>query len=354
VSAESPKHLFHDFDRLDIVALTMVEGFGPATVRDQLAVIRSNGQPIDWTLPRGAFKSARAAAASRVAIATRIGARCILDGEPDYPDSLLALENPPVALWVIGDISLVREQRCVSIVGTRDCTSYGERVTREIAVAFARAGVTVVSGMALGIDAMAHRAALETGGRTAAVLGTGVDVPYPAAHRSLHRQIGQRGVIISEGSPGQKAAPGCFPRRNRLIAALGEATIVVEAGVKSGALNTADWVQGMDRKLGAIPGPIDSPQSLGSNMLMRDGAHPITGVAEALSLLDLSEPRPRDVVLRSPDEESVWKALAAPASDFDVLCARTGLPARICIETVSVLELRGLVECSLTGEFRRR
>jgi DNA processing protein len=208
--------------------------------------------------------------------------------------------------------------------------------------------------MALGIDAMAHRAALEAGGRTAAVLGTGVDVPYPAVHRSLHRQIAQRGVIISEAAPGLRAAPGCFPRRNRLIAALGEATIVVEAGVKSGALNTADWVKGMDRDLGAIPGPIDSAQSLGSNMLMRDGANPITCVADALSLLHLSQPRPPDVTLQSPDEESVWKALAKPASDFDVLCARTGLPARICIETVSVLELRGLIECSLTGELRRR
>jgi DNA processing protein len=354
VSVESPKHLFHDFDRLDVVALTMVEGFGPATVRDQLAVIRSNGQPIDWTLPRGAFRVARAAAESSLTTASRIGARCILDGEADYPDSLLALENRPVALWVIGDINLVREHRCVSIVGTRDCTPYGERVTREIAGAFARVGVTVVSGMALGIDAMAHRAALEAGGRTAAVLGTGVDVPYPAVHRSLHRQIAQRGVIISEAAPGLRAAPGCFPRRNRLIAALGEATIVVEAGVKSGALNTADWVKGMDRDLGAIPGPIDSAQSLGSNMLMRDGANPITCVADALSLLHLSQPRPPDVTLQSPDEESVWKALAKPASDFDVLCARTGLPARICIETVSVLELRGLIECSLTGELRRR
>jgi DNA processing protein len=354
VSVESPKHLFHDFDRLDVVALTMVEGFGPATVRAHLAGICADGRSIDWGIPGGAFEMARAAAASSFANATRVGARCIVDGDDDYPDALHALEHPPVVLWVIGDIDVIRERPAVSIVGTRNCTPYGERVTREIAAAFARAGATVVSGMAVGIDAMAHRAVLEANGRTVAVLGTGVDVPYPVGHRALHRQIAERGLIVSEGPPGFRAVQGCFPRRNRIIAALGEATIVVEAGVKSGALNTAEWVQAMDRKLAAIPGPIDSPQSAGSNLLMRDGAHPITCVADALALIGLSQSRPRDAELTSPDEHRIWDALTRPAADFDVLCARTGLPARVCFETVTVLEIRGLVECSLTGEVRRR
>jgi len=354
VLPESPTSLFHDFDRLDIVALTMLEGFGPATTRAHLAAIRADGRSIDDGMSPGLLRTARGRAAESLAAATRIGARLVIDGDSDYPESLHALEHPPVALWIMGDIEAVRDHPTVSIVGTRGCTPYGERVTRELAGALARAGATVVSGMALGIDAMAHRAAIEVGGRTAAVLGTGVDVPYPASHRSLHRQICDQGVVVSESAPGTRAGPGCFPRRNRIIAALGAATIVVEAGVKSGALNTSDHVLSIDRTLAVVPGPIDSPASLGSNMLMRDGAHPITSVADALALIGLSQPRPANARLDSDAERTVWAALARPAADFDVLCARAGLPARSCIETVTTLELRGLVECSLTGELHRR
>ena len=332
----------------------MIEGFGPATIRAHLATIRSDARSIDDGIPAGAFQRARSSALDSLALAARAGARLLVDGDADYPESLHALEHPPVALWVLGDIGVVRGYPTVSIVGTRDCTPYGERVTREISGTLARAGATIVSGMARGIDAMAHRAALEVGGRTAAVLGTGVDVPYPASHRALHRQIRDSGVVLSESPPGTHASPGCFPQRNRIIAALGAATIVVEAGVKSGALITAEQVKAINRDLGVIPGPIDSPTSVGSNELMRDGAHPITCVADALALVGLSQPRPAKARLESPTERTVWTALARPAADFDVLCARSGLPARTCFEVVTALELRGLVECSLTGEVRRR
>jgi DNA processing protein len=354
VSAESPTSLFHDLDRLDVVALTMIEGFGPATARAHLATVRSDARSIDDGIPAASFQRARRNASTSLATAARVGARVLLDGDDDYPDALHALEHPPVALWVMGDIGVVRDHPAVSIVGTRDCTPYGERVTREISGGLARAGATIVSGMARGIDAMAHRAALESSGRTAAVLGTGVDVPYPASHRSLHRQIRDQGVVLSESPPGTHASPGCFPQRNRIIAALGAATIVVEAGVKSGALITAEHALAISRDLAAVPGPIDSPASLGSNTLMRDGAHPITCVADALALVGLSQPRPATARLESPTEQAVWTALAQPAADFDVLCGRSGLPARTCFEVVTTLELRGLVECSLTGELRRR
>jgi DNA processing protein len=354
VSAESPTSLFHNLDRLDVVALTMIEGFGPATIRAHLATIRSDARSIDDGIPAGEFQRARRNASASLATAARIGARLLLDGDGEYPDSLHGLEHPPVALWSMGDIDVVRGPPAVSIVGTRECTQYGERVTREIGGALARAGATIVSGMARGIDAMAHRAALEAGGRTAAVLGTGVDVPYPASHRGLHRQIRDQGVVLSESPPGAHATPGCFPQRNRIIAALGAATIVVEAGVKSGALSTAEHVKALNRDLAVVPGPIDSPACVGSNILMRDGAHPITCVADALALVGLSQPRPAKARLESPTERTVWTALARPAADFDVLCARSGLPARTCFEVVTALELRGLVECSLTGELRRR
>ena len=353
MSPESLTSLFHDFDRLDVVALTMIEGFGPATARAHSARIRHEGRPIDDGLLPTVFSDARLTAAGHLKRAERIGARCIVDGDADYPDWLHSLEHPPVALWIMGDITVLQNRPVVSIVGTRDCTMYGERITREIAGAFARAGATVVSGMALGIDAAAHRAAIGSHGHTVAVLGTGVDVPYPVSHRSLHAQIRERGLIVSESPPGTKARPGCFPRRNRIIAALGSATIVVEAGVKSGALNTADHATALDRTLAIVPGPIDSPTSLGSNLLMRDGAHPITSIADALALLGISAAARAEGVPETPNERKVWTALAKPAADFDVLCARTGLPVRVCFETVTALEIRGLVECSLTGELRR-
>lgn len=354
MSRESPTSLFHDFDPVDVVALTMIDGFGPATARAHLERIRTDGQSIDDGISARTFRAARERATDRLDAARRIGARCLIDGHAEFPASLHDLEQPPVALWAIGDTAIVRDRPTISIVGTRGCTSYGERVTREIGGAFARAGATIVSGMAVGIDAAAHRAALEAGASTVAVLGTGVDVPYPVGHRNLHRQIAARGVVMSESPPGGQAIKGCFPRRNRIIAALGSATIVVEAGVKSGALNTADHAQAIGRTLAAVPGPIDSPASLGSNLLLRDGAHAITGVDDALALLGLSHPRPAEARLESAQERTVWKALESPAADFDALCARAGLPARTCLEAVSTLELRGLVECALTGELRRR
>lgn len=353
MSPASRTSLSREFDRLDVVALTTIEGFGPATARAHLERIRTEGRSFDDGLPPGMLDAARATARRLITRAAKSGARYLLDHDPDYPERLRDLEHPPVVLWVIGEPPPAGTP-AISIVGTRECTSYGERVTRSLANAFARCRAVVVSGMARGIDASAHLAAMESGGRTIAVLGTGVDVPYPAGHRALHRRISGNGAVISEVPPGGTAIKGCFPRRNRIIAALGGATIVVEAGVKSGALNTADWADALGRKVGIVPGPIDSPASLGSNLRLRDGAHPIITADDALALIGLSEPGRAAVDLRSGAERSVWKALSQPAANFDVLSVRAGLPARMCLETVTAMELRGIVDCAITGEIRRR
>jgi DNA processing protein len=278
-----------------------------------------------------------------------------MDGDDEYPAALRDLEAAPVHFWAMGDLAAVNDRPTVAIVGTRELTAYGERVTRSLANAFARSGVTVVSGMARGIDSVAHVTAMLAGAPTVAVLGTGVDVPYPASHRALHKRIRERGGVISESPPGARAIQGCFPKRNRLIAALGAATIVVEAGVKSGALITADWADGIGRKVGLVPGPIDSPASLGSNLRLRDGGgHPLATIDDALALIGVSEPGKATVTFATATEETIWKALERPAANFDVLTGRTGLPARVCLETVTSLELRGVVECAITGELRRR
>jgi DNA processing protein len=218
----------------------------------------------------------------------------------------------------------------------------------------ARAGACVISGMARGIDGVAHVAALEAGGVTGAVLGTGVDIAYPPAHRALHRRIAAAGVLLAELPPGARSHGGSFPQRNRLIAALAKVTIVIEAPIKSGALLTAGCARDLGRDVGAVLGPIDSPQCAGSNLFIRDGAQPITSVADALSLAGLT-PAVRTVrEPADPDQARVWQALGDGAADLDTLCHRSSLPVQRCLAAVTALEMNGAIECELTGEIRRR
>lgn len=288
-----------------------------------------------------------------------IGARIVVSGDPDYPVRLLDLPDPPPVLFSIGASGML-DAPCVALVGTRRATSYGERMAFEIADALARAGVSVISGMARGIDGIAHRAALAAGGGTIAVLGTGVDVAYPSAHRALHAEIAQRGLLLSEELPGDRATGGSFPRRNRIIAALASVTIVVEAPHRSGALITATHALDLNRDVAAVPGPIDVPQSAGSNALLRDGAIMIAEIADALALVGALESSAHmrgatePAAMADSAQYAVWNALEAPAPDLDALAARASLPARKCLAAVSALELSGAIECALTGEIRRR
>lgn len=274
-------------------------------------------------------------------------------GDAAYPASLEDLEIPPVQLHVLGNPAVLDAPR-VAIVGTRVPTDYGLRITRAIAGALARAGACVISGMARGIDAKAHLAALEVGGRTVAVMGTGIDVPYPVGHRQLHHTLSEHALVISEYGSGYRAHKGAFPRRNRIIAALAPLTIVIEAGERSGALNTAIHAANIGRTVAAVPGPIDSPQSIGTNRLIRDGATPIFDIADVFDLAGVRAPaRNRDVELEEP-EARVMKALANGGLGPDELSNRANMPARECLAAVSSLEILGLVECLLTGEVRRR
>lgn len=242
----------------------------------------------------------------------------------------------------------------MAIVGTRRATLYGERVTRELAGALARAGIVIISGLARGIDGAAHRAALDAGGTTIAVLGTGVDVVYPVAHGALQSEIAAHGLLVSEEVPGGRATGASFPKRNRIIAALARVTLIVEAPLKSGALITADHAIDLGRTVAAVPGPIDAPQSAGSNLLLRDGATLIASVADVLALVGATPPPPRPVELETQAERRVWEALATGSASVDYLTTLTGLPARVCLAALTTLELRGAVECELTGEVRRR
>ena len=280
--------------------------------------------------------------------------RALTPDDARWPDPLRDLSTPLETLWYLGDPAHLGRSPAVAIVGTRDATPYGERVARDLARAFALAGAVVVSGMARGIDAAAHRAALDAHAPTIAVLGTGADIPYPAGHRSLHERLAREGVVVSESEPGRRAFPGCFPRRNRIIAALSCMTVIVEAGQKSGALLTATAALDLGRIVAVIPGPIDSPQSAGSNLLLRDGAAVITSAADALQLVGLTPVIRHVDVPEGGDARVVWDALAKGATDLDSLCTRTKLPVSRCMVAVTELELRGIIECRLTGEIARR
>lgn len=208
----------------------------------------------------------------------------------ELPACLGDLSHPPAGLWCLGEVETLRAAPggAVAIVGTREASSYGERTAQMLAVEAARAGLVVVSGLARGVDAAAHRGAMAAGGRTIAVLGTGVDVPYPAGHRALHEAIQRQGVVVSEAEPGTKAFRGCFPRRNRIIAALARLTVVVEAGFRSGAMNTASQAVDLGRLVAGVPGAIDDPRAAGSNLLIRDGALVIADVEDMLTVYGLS------------------------------------------------------------------
>jgi DNA processing protein len=276
-------------------------------------------------------------------------------GDAAYPAELEDLrENAPSFLWTRGSHDLLNVRPRVAIVGTRKSTAYGERVARELSAAFARAGACVVSGLAAGIDGVAHRAALEAGGSTVAVLGTGLDVVFPPSHRDLQRTIARRGVLLSELESEAHGMRFTFLVRNRIIAALATLTIVVEAGEKSGALNTAGHALDLFRAVAAVPGPIDQPQSVGANKLISEGAHILTCVEDALALAGLTPPPRTPRGDPGGDEGKVWSALSDGGLDLDTLCHRSGLPAPQCLAAVTNLEVAGSIECAMTGVIRRR
>ncbi|MGH7664423.1 MAG: DNA-processing protein DprA [Gemmatimonadaceae bacterium] len=343
-----------DAERRAALALAMAPGVGLATYHDLVARFGSALPAFDATVRGTARAELLADAESALVSAECSGAAVLVAGSEGYPASLLDLGDAPPILFALGDLATIAAP-VVAIVGTRDATPYGERVARDLAGALARAGACVVSGMARGIDGVAHRSALAACGRTAAVLGTGIDVAYPAPHRALQDQIARNGLLLAESLPGARATPGSFPMRNRIIAALAGSTIVVEAGVRSGALITAAYAVELGRTVAAVPGPIDSARSAGSNELLRDGAVVIASIDDALALAGFA-PAPVAPV-RLPDGEdarAIWGALASGFSTPDLLSLRTGLPAQRCLAAITELELAGAIDCAIPGEIRRR
>ncbi|MBU2547472.1 MAG: DNA-processing protein DprA [Proteobacteria bacterium] len=279
------------------------------------------------------------------------GCRLMILGDADYPGRLKEIHAPPPVLWVSGDIR-PEDEAAVAIVGSRGATDYGRDTARRLAVELAEAGVTVVSGLAIGIDAAAHRGALEAGGRTFAVLGCGLDVVYPRPNVDLHHQVPRAGALISEFPMATSPEPGHFPVRNRVIAGLSIAVVVVEAAERSGALITARLALEENRDVLAVPGRVGSIKSRGTHALLKQGARLVeTGrdvIEEVAPQLAGRLGKPRTPVgagvRMDADEERVWLVLNDEPLHIDPLCRKLGLsPSRLAPMLLS-LELKGLVK----------
>jgi DNA processing protein len=274
-----------------------------------------------------------------------------------YPAQLRDAADAPWALIGRGDPRLLDGLEpfgTVTIVGARRATSYGREIARELGQDLARAGMVVVSGLAFGIDACAHRGAVE-GGRTIAVLGCGPDVAYPASHRSLWRRICECGLVLSEFPPGATPWRWTFPARNRIMAALAGMTVVVEAATRSGSLITTDLAADLGRDLGAVPGPVTSRASAGPNGLLAAGAHVIRDAQDVLDALLGPGCRKLEPVRPSldPDLEAALAAVEAGNSTCDAVAVATGLSGPAAATALSRLELLGYLTCSNLGTYLR-
>ena len=263
-----------------------------------------------------------------------------------YPRYLKEIAQPPPVLYYKGTIT-VQDDLAVAIVGTRNVTSYGKQITQDTAAYLAQSGVTVVSGLARGVDGLAHQAAIEAGGRTIAVLGSGVDIIYPPEHRRLAERIKEHGAIVSDYAPGTKPDGINFPPRNRIISGLSRGTVVIEAGEKSGALITAKFSADQGRDVFAVPGSVLSPMSRGTNNLLAAGAIPLTSPAVILENLNL----PKQMRLPKADEPDldaeearVLSALGADTLHIDDLCQKMDTSIEKLTAQLTLMELKGLVE----------
>ncbi|MBN1564648.1 MAG: DNA-processing protein DprA [Anaerolineae bacterium] len=277
-----------------------------------------------------------------------LGATALTLDDPDYPALLRELPDASPVLYVKGTLLDV-DQWAVAFVGTRRATGYGRDVTHQLVTALVHAGITIVSGMALGIDAAAHKAALDAGGRTIAVLGCGIDVIYPPEHRHLAEAIIADGALISEFPPGTQPVGKNFPARNRTISGMSLGVVVVEAPASSGALITADFAAEQGRDVFAVPGKITAKTSAGTNRLIQMGAKLVMSAEDILDELNLTRTtvemrvQVREVAPANPAEAALAEHLSEEPIHIDELCQLTGLPITQVSSTLSLMELKGMV-----------
>jgi DNA processing protein len=277
----------------------------------------------------------------------KAGARILIWSDPDYPPLLKNLPDAPPVLYVKGELCGADREWTVAIVGTRRATAYGRQVAEMLATDLARNGITIVSGLARGIDAYAHEAALKAGGRTLGVLACGIDQVYPPEHAKLAERMRQHGALLTETPCGSPPEGGNFPARNRIISGLSLGTIVVEAPETSGALITADRALEQGREVFAVPGSILARSSHGTNYLLKEGATLVTSAQDVLEALNLkmvtAHSEARAVIAEDPTEARLLALLSHEPAHIDYLVQTSGLPVAQVSSTLALMELKGSV-----------
>jgi DNA processing protein len=341
------------------VGFNLVRGIGPVRLR---ALIETFGTiEAAWTASEAALRSTKLNDRATDNL-LQVRRQCNLDAiltqidhldihvltwdSPDYPPLLAQVADAPPVLYARGTIT-PGDEWAVAMVGTRRASVYGREVARRLAEELGRNGVTVVSGLARGIDGIAHKTAIEAGGRSLAVLGCGVDQVYPPEHRRLAESIVANGALVSDYPLGTQPEAQNFPPRNRIISGMSLGTIVVEAGLRSGALITADFALDQGREVFAVPGSILSPGSAGCNRLLRDGAHVLTEVRDVLEVLHLDQvpdkQAARLVLPETPTEAKLFESLTGEPHHLDDLSRQSGIPIEVVSGTLVMMELKGMV-----------
>ena len=365
-----------DRQRAAYVALALTPGIGPSRIHAILQVCHTAtgafSAPFEFlrSIPGITAAAASAIAAGGVDAGVRaleeaeaLGGCVLIADDPGYPALLREIPDAPPVLFALGDLALL-DRPAVAIVGSRDHTDYGAEVARALSWGVASAGLVVVSGMARGLDAVAHTAALDSGGATIGVLGNGLGVIYPTANRTLYQRVADRGLLLTEFPPGERPTAGSFPRRNRLISGLARVTVVVEAAEGSGALITAGTALDQGRDVMVVPGNITSPSSVGANRLIRDGAEPLLSSDDLLEhypeasrppegfagLPPVTKPLPEGL---GADDRAVAELLGTEAVVLDDLVARSGRPPQELLAVLCALEIAGVVEQRPGRVFRR-
>jgi DNA processing protein len=348
--------------------LSLVSGVGPLTRKALLEhfgsaenVLKATGQQLREVPGVGAkvsraIKDADAIDVEReLALCRDHGLDVIVESDPRYPRMLREIHDPPGVMFLQGDL-LPQDAVSVAIVGSRHATPYGKQVAEKLASGLARAGLTIVSGLARGIDAAAHRGALDAGGRTIGVLASGVLNIYPPEHGDLAKEVTRSGALLSEAPPRAVPLSGSFPQRNRIITGLSLGTIVVEATERSGALISARHAMEQGREVFAVPGRVDSRTSHGCHRLIRDGARLVESVDDVLEELgplvatatvraggeERQLRHPAELKLNE-QERQVLDAIETEATSIDQIVVKSGLPVHRVLSTISVLEMRKLI-----------
>jgi len=358
---------------LDWLTLSLISGVGPRTLKSLLEHFGTPAAVLD--APASALREVQGVgpklsreivasrekidAAAELAICRQHGVSVLIPTNPAYPRMLTEIHDPPSVLFVRGEMKPA-DMLSIAIVGSRHATHYGTTQAERLAGSLARAGLTIISGLARGIDGAAHRGALEAGGRTLAVLGGGVLEIYPPEHKDLAEQVITQGAVMSEAPPRAVPMSGSFPQRNRIISGLALGVIVVEATERSGALISARHAMEQGREVFAVPGRVDSRTSRGCHALIRDGARLIESaddVLEELGPLVASAPREDGSVVRHPAElklneaeTQVLQAVGSEPTSIDQVVQTSRLPVANVLSTLSVLEMRRLVK-RLSGQY---